>query len=227
MSGSRYAGLYPREWRERYGEELEAVIERERIGLRTGLDLLRGALDAHLHPSAPSPLPVVATVTASALAVAHALALAAQPVATEWPGYQEEALPLIIGAVAASIPALAGVWLKLGDADGALGRVGLIVAVIGHAAWLLLLIGAATRLAYGSLTAVAATVAMIGTAMLGIALAGRGRAVLGGLVAAVALAGVAPAFGWHAFAAAWTAVAIVVVLDRPDAPIAHGGAEFA
>ena len=227
MSGSRYVGLYPRAWRERYGDELLEVLEQERLGLRTRLDLVRGALDARLHPLVPSRLPVLAAVTASALAVAHAIALAAQPVATEWPGYQEEALPLIIGAAAASIPALVGLWLKLGDSDGVLGRVGVIVAVIGHAAWLVALIAAATRVAYGPITAVAATGAMTGTAMLGVALAGRGRAVLGLLVAAVALAGIAPAWGWPAFAAAWTAVAVVVVVDRPDGPVRLGGAHLA
>ena len=227
MSGSRYVGLYPRAWRERYGDELLDVLEQERLGLRTRLDLVRGAFDARLHPFTPSRIPVLAAVTASALAVAHAIALAAQPVATEWPGYQEEALPLIIGAVAASIPALVGVWLKLGDADGALGRFGVILAVAGHGIWLLALLAAATRLAYGPITAVAATVAMTGTAMLGVALAGRGRPLLGLLVAAVALAGVAPAWGWPAFAAAWTAVAVVVVLDHPDRTIALGGPHVA
>jgi hypothetical protein len=43
--------LYPREWRERYGEELSAQLEAERP-LRIGIvaDLVRWALDAHLHP---------------------------------------------------------------------------------------------------------------------------------------------------------------------------------
>jgi hypothetical protein len=43
--------LYPRAWRERYGEELSAQLEAQRP-LRTGVvaDLVRGALDAHLHP---------------------------------------------------------------------------------------------------------------------------------------------------------------------------------
>jgi hypothetical protein len=43
--------LYPRAWRERYGEELSAQLEAERP-LRLGVvaDLVRGALDAHLHP---------------------------------------------------------------------------------------------------------------------------------------------------------------------------------
>jgi hypothetical protein len=45
--------LYPRAWRERYGEELLALIEGQRpLGLGTWLDLLRGALVAHLHPLA-------------------------------------------------------------------------------------------------------------------------------------------------------------------------------
>ena len=43
--------LYPRAWRERYGEELGAQLEAQRP-LRIGVvaDLVRGALDAHLHP---------------------------------------------------------------------------------------------------------------------------------------------------------------------------------
>jgi hypothetical protein len=45
--------LYPRAWRERYGEELSALIETQRpLGPGTWLDLLRGALVAHLHPLA-------------------------------------------------------------------------------------------------------------------------------------------------------------------------------
>ena len=43
--------LYPRAWRERYGEELSAQLDTQRP-LRIGVvtDLVRGALDAHLHP---------------------------------------------------------------------------------------------------------------------------------------------------------------------------------
>lgn len=228
MSGSRYVGLYPRAWRDRYGEELDAILERERMGFRTRLDLVRGALDAHLHPAVPSRLPILAAVTASALAVAHALALAVQPVSTEWPGYLEDALPLIIGSVAAILPALLGLWLKLGDSDGALGRLGVIMAVVGHVAWLVALVAAATRLAYGPLTGAAAALAMAGTAMLGVALVGQGRFLLGVLLAAAGLAGVAPpTWGWPAFAAAWTAVAVMLVLEQPDRPVVEGGTRVA
>ena len=225
---ARYVGLYPRAWRERYGDELEAVLEADGLGLRTRFDLVRGALDAHLHPRTRSPLPVVAVVSASAFAVAHALTLAAQPVATDWPGYLEEALPLIIASVLALIPGVVGLWLKLGDSDGALGRIGVILAVVGYVAWLVALLAAATRLAYGPLTAAAATVAMAGTAALGVALVGRARIVLGALLATAALAGIAPpALGWPAFAAAWTGVAAVLLVDFAKGSDARGGPRLA
>ena len=221
---ARYVGLYPRAWRDRYGDELEAVLETDGLGLRTRLDLIRGALDAHLHPDRPSPLPVVAALSASAFAVAHAIALATEPVPTDWPGYLEAALPLIIASVLALIPAVIGLWLKLGDGDGALGRVGIVLATVGYAAWLAALVAAATRLAYGPLTAAATTIAMGGTAALGVALVGRNRVLLGTLLGAAALAGVAPpALGWFAFAAAWTAVAVVVVADFVAASAASEG----
>jgi hypothetical protein len=211
---SPYVALFPRRWRERYGDELAAVLEAEPPGLRARFDLLRSALDAHLHPPAPSPLPVVAAVTGSALASAHAIALAAQPTPTDWPGYIDDALPLVIGAVIALLPVLIALWLRLGDADGALGRFGVILAVTGHAAWLVALVAAATRVAYGPFTGAAATMAMVGTAALGIALVGRSRIVVGTLLAAAGLAGVAPpALGWPIFAASWTAVALALVVE--------------
>jgi hypothetical protein len=42
--------LYPRDWRRRYGAEMEAFLAEARPGPRDVLDLLRGALDARLHP---------------------------------------------------------------------------------------------------------------------------------------------------------------------------------
>lgn len=40
---------YPRRWRERYQEEMLALLEQHTITLRTLLDLLLGAFEAHLH----------------------------------------------------------------------------------------------------------------------------------------------------------------------------------
>lgn len=43
--------FYPRRWRERYQEEMLAVLEQHTISLTTILDLLLGALDARLDPA--------------------------------------------------------------------------------------------------------------------------------------------------------------------------------
>src|ERR1700730_364971 len=43
--------FYPRRWRERYQEEMLAVLEQHTISLVTLFDLLLGALDARLDPA--------------------------------------------------------------------------------------------------------------------------------------------------------------------------------
>ena len=43
--------LYPRAWRERYEEEMPALLEQHRSACSTCSDLLRGASDAHLDSS--------------------------------------------------------------------------------------------------------------------------------------------------------------------------------
>ena len=50
--------LYPQAWRERYGDELLALLQDRPASLTDHLDLIRGALDARLHPQ----VPVVAAV---------------------------------------------------------------------------------------------------------------------------------------------------------------------
>ena len=42
--------LYPEPWRQRYGEEFAAVLVSQRASLGLVLDVLGGAIDAHLHP---------------------------------------------------------------------------------------------------------------------------------------------------------------------------------
>ena len=41
--------LYPRAWRERYGDEVASVLAEHHVTAWTALDLLLGAFDAHLH----------------------------------------------------------------------------------------------------------------------------------------------------------------------------------
>lgn len=41
--------LYPREWRDRYGDEVTSVLAEHHVTYWTALDLVLGAIDAHLH----------------------------------------------------------------------------------------------------------------------------------------------------------------------------------
>lgn len=215
--GARLLALYPSGWRARYEPEVAWILAQEPLTLRGRLDLVRGAIDAHLHPDEPSPLPIAAAIAAGGLLAAHAIVISLQPAPPDWPGYLEESLPLVGLGVAVLLPALVGLWLKLGDGDGALGRIGISLAIAGHLAWLAALALAALRIEYGALTAVTSSVAMAGAALLGVALAGAGRLRLGILLAVAGLAGLAPpAFGWPLLAATWTGVGLVLVLEVPN-----------
>jgi hypothetical protein len=48
--------LYPRRWRERYGDEFALVLRGTPPGPGTVLDVVRGALDAHVREMRPGPL---------------------------------------------------------------------------------------------------------------------------------------------------------------------------
>ena len=43
-----YLKLYPREWRERYGDELSAMVGDRPLSLRSAIDLIAGAIDARV-----------------------------------------------------------------------------------------------------------------------------------------------------------------------------------
>jgi hypothetical protein len=45
--------LYPRAWRERYEDELLVMLEEQPASLSDAVDLVRGAVDARLHPQVP------------------------------------------------------------------------------------------------------------------------------------------------------------------------------
>jgi hypothetical protein len=49
--------LYPPAWRRRYGDELRALIESQRVSLHATIDLIGGAIDAWLEPQQISVAP--------------------------------------------------------------------------------------------------------------------------------------------------------------------------
>jgi hypothetical protein len=50
--------LYPMRWRERYGEEFGAVLASQRASAGMVLDVLAGAIDAHLYPQIQNSKPI-------------------------------------------------------------------------------------------------------------------------------------------------------------------------
>jgi hypothetical protein len=43
--------MYPRRWRERYGEEFEDFLLEGRGDIKTWMDVMRGAVGEHIHPT--------------------------------------------------------------------------------------------------------------------------------------------------------------------------------
>lgn len=54
MDLRRMLCLYPCAWRARYEDEMRAVLEQRPATIAAGVDLLLGALDAHLERRRPS-----------------------------------------------------------------------------------------------------------------------------------------------------------------------------
>ena len=70
---TRLIALYPRRWRDRYGDELEDLVGLRQATWRDRIDLVRGALDAHrrpdlVDPAAPRPLTALDPVSPQRLA---------------------------------------------------------------------------------------------------------------------------------------------------------------
>ena len=98
----RLLWLYPRAWRRRYGEEMEALLEETRPTAAAVMDLLRGALDAQLHRGRPRCLQGPSAVGAVA-----ALALGASVGAVAWLTLMLDRWPL----AALTLASIVAAWL--------------------------------------------------------------------------------------------------------------------
>jgi hypothetical protein len=229
--GARLVGLYPRAWRERYEDEFLAVLGSRAVTRADRLDIVRGALDAHLHPVRPSVVPGAAALLGGGLWILGAAPILALPAPPDWPGYLYDTLPLALLAVVALTVAVIGAWLRLdGRADRTgrrLGAVGLGVGVIGHAAWIGLVVGAFVGIVYGAPQAVASTAAGLGTVLIGLALARAGDWPIAGLlVVAPVLLLITPPLvpspvAWVGFGAVWLLIGAVQLVGaaRPVGPV--------
>ena len=195
-----------------------AVLEDRVIDLRTRLDLVRGALDAHLHPIEAPATPVVASVIAGVAWIVAGFAAATEPLLPDWPGFLVETLPIgLIGAVTGG-----RVLLAVGRRSGLGGPRGtglaLAIAIFGHGLLILTLVVALLGGTYGAITGAALSIAGIGTVLVGLI---RARADDHPASEALAIAGAAMLIpspvAWPLAGVAWIALAIGAV--RPTIPL--------
>lgn len=101
--------LYPAPWRQRYGEEFLALLAERPPSLDDRVDIVRGAIDARLHPQATAPQPTVADRAGLAVLSGLGMFVAGILLAISGPVQEDEygtyrdgaaALPFFIGAMA-------------------------------------------------------------------------------------------------------------------------------
>jgi hypothetical protein len=150
---SRLVRLYPEAWRSRYEAELLDVLESRPPTPLERLDVIRGALDAHLHPqvvaagnaSAPAPddaarvarrLGMAATVGAALWAVAFAASLLGPVRYDGYGAYRDGSgvLPLLLLAVLLLAGGLGGQLLGL-PSNARLARSGAAAALLFLILW--------------------------------------------------------------------------------------------
>lgn len=215
--------LYPRVWRDRYGDEMAWLLESRGVGWRDRLDLVGGAMDAWLHPARRSRIPPTAAVIAGGSWTMAATVMLLQPAPPDWPFYLVETLPLALAAGAALVVALMGVALRLGDGGGRLAAIVLLLGIGGSAAWIAAM---ALELLVGvplPVLAAAQTVAMVGILLVGARLVLADDEPVGILTVVGPAAMLVPwTAGWLAFGAAWTAIGLVLWADRTSPTVPPG-----
>jgi hypothetical protein len=205
---------YPRWWRRRYGDEMRALLEAADPRPGDRRDLLRGALDAWLHPPEPSHVPALAALLGGGIWTTIGARIASQPVKPDWPGYLIEAVPFAVVAAVLLLISVIGIALRAADAHGRASALAIVLAIVGYAAWIAAMI--ATIGGAGDPAALWATqtVAMIGTGSIGLIV----RTVddrLGTLVVLAAGAMLVPWSGaWLVFGTCWTVIGLVILVAR-------------
>jgi hypothetical protein len=225
VNPERLVRLYPRPWRARYEAEFRAVLEAGPSSRGDVLDIVRGALDAHLHPAEPSLVPGLAAVIGGGLWILATAPITALPAPPDWPGYLLESLPVAVIAVICLTVALVGVWLREDCRGGVLGRrvglIGLVLAVVGQVGWVIALAATLAGLLYGAPVAVASTVAGLGTVLVGLALARAGDWSIAGLLVLAPVLLVVPGWlvpqgaTWIGFGISWVGVGLVELFGPP------------
>ena len=203
--------LYPGPWRARYGDEMRALLGSAPGRRRDVLDLLRGALDAWLHPATPSRVPAIAALVGGGLWTMAAAGVIGQPVPPDWPGYLAETMVVALVAAVLLLVATLGCALRVGDDGGRAMRAGSTLTAVGFLAWVTALAVATIGQTDAATLAGAQTVAMLGAALVGVVLVRAGDWPIGALVLIGSVAMLVPwTPAWLVFGGAWTAIGILL-----------------
>ena len=219
-SESSLLRLYPAWWRERYGDEMVALLETRPPDVRARLDLVRGALDAHLRDPGSGRGPgraIAPALIAGAAWTVAGVASVGGPVPPDWPGYLDSTLPVAaVGALAMMIASL-GVARLAWPSSGPGLELAVVASIVGHVAWAVLLAVAALGGPYGAVTAIAQTVAAIATVGIGLALVRAGaHPVAEAVVAAGAMLLLPTPAAWLVVGAMWTGIGLWQGVDARD-----------
>jgi hypothetical protein len=210
-SGARWLRLYPRAWRRRYETEMLAVLEARPVTNRVRVDLVRGALDAHVHPISPPSPGLVAPVAAGVAWIAAGGAALAEPTPPDWPGYMLWTLPLGLIGAAAGMRIVWGAGRRSGLHAPAGSGAALLMALVGHLVWIAALLVAVVGGPYGAITGAVQSIAALGTIAVGLA---RWRDADHPMAEALLIAGgsmlVPTPAAWIVAGAAWLSTGLVV-----------------
>lgn len=208
--------LYPGPWRARYGAEMLALLEDRPPTARDALDLVRGALDAHLHPAVRSRIAGMAALLGGAAWTVVAIGALAEAAPPDWPGFL--AWTLAPGAVAVAAGGVATIALAVrldDDRPGRLLTAAVVLATTGQVVLLMALLLASVGGPYGAITGASASLAGVGLGALGLVALRQGPTAVG--MALLLVGGsvlVAPPLGFVLAAASWTGAGLWLVAER-------------
>jgi hypothetical protein len=217
MAAERWLAAYPGWWRKRHGAEMTAILEDRPPDWRDRLDLLHGALDAHVRGAGGRPVvaPLAALVAGAAWTMAGAAVLSL-PTPPDWPGHVLETLPLAFVGSATLLLAIIGLARRAWSSVTIGLEVALLVTVLAGIAWVATFASAVIGGPYGVITAAGQTAAALAAIWLGVAMQRAGAHPFGTIVVVTGGALlVSGPLAWLALGALWTAIgAWTVFVER-------------
>jgi hypothetical protein len=213
INGAGWLRLYPRDWRDRYEPEMRAILEARPLDRRMRADLIRGALDARLHPRTPPPVPWIASIVGGAAWIVCGLASALQPTAPDWPGFLLETIPVgVVGAIATAVVVTA-VDRRSGLEPPRGTDVALVMTLAAYGAWIAALLVAAIGGPYGAITGACQALAAIATVAVGLVRWSARDHPIGEIVLIAGAAMLLPTpLAWAISGGAWIALALTAVV---------------